>query len=196
VANTAIIVAGGKSSRMRSNKALLKIDHRSMIQVIYDELTKFFPNLIIVANEPHLYSEFNAQIVQDIYPGHGPLSGIHAGLTNSETDKNFFIACDMPFVNGHLAEYLCNQEGEWDAVVPQKDSYFQPLYAVYKKSCLPSIERCILENRHKITSFYNDVYVKYINHEVIGDFGNLERIFSNINTPEEFTKGITDFQKE
>lgn len=196
MADTAIIVAGGKSSRMRSNKALLKIDHRSMIQVIYDELTKFFPNLIIVANEPHLYSEFNAQIVQDIYPGHGPLSGIHAGLTNSKTDKNFFIACDMPFVNGHLAEYLCNQEGEWDAVVPQKDSYFQPLYAVYKKSCLPSIERCILENRHKITSFYNDVSVKYINHEVIGDFGNLERIFSNINTPEEFTKGITDFQKE
>lgn len=191
MSTTAIIIAGGKSTRMKVNKALLELNNKPMLQIIIDNLKDYFPNLLLVTNEPNLYDKFNIQKISDIMPGHGPLSGMHAGLSNSTTERNFIVACDMPFVNGALASYICNHKGEWDVVTPKLGNYYEPLFAAYKKACIPYLENSILNNEHKSTTFYKDVNVNYITREEILQFGDPEKIFSNINTPDEYINLLT-----
>lgn len=184
----AIILAGGKNTRMGANKALLEIADRQLIRRIIDELAGEFPEIIIVANEPELYSQFGVRVTRDIIPGRGPLSGIHAGLTVSPCRLNFVTACDMPFISGPLAAYMVKLTGDADALVPRIDDKWQPLFAVYARDCLPAITDCLNRDRCKITAFYPEVRVKYIEEDLVRKFSDPERIFYNVNTPGELAR--------
>ncbi|GAW92030.1 molybdenum cofactor guanylyltransferase [Calderihabitans maritimus] len=180
-----VVLAGGKSSRMGTNKALLAVHGQTMIEHVVEEMRKAFREVIIVTNEPHLYSGLGVRVITDLIPGLGPLSGIHAGLTASSYEYSFVTACDMPFIDHRLAAYLVQEAPGYDVVVPQKGDYLEPLHAVYSKACIAPIKMC-LENRiFKIIAFYPAVKVKFVGIERMRPLADLEKVFFNVNTPQE-----------
>lgn len=96
---TAIILAGGKSSRMGFDKQFLKIDKRRLMFSIINKLNKEFDEIIIVTNKPDHYIGLSHKITRDILRDKGPLGGIHAGLMQASSKYSLVIACDMPNIN-------------------------------------------------------------------------------------------------
>lgn len=186
---TGIILAGGKNSRMGTNKAFLNIDGVRLIDIIISIYREIFKEIIIVTNEPLAYVEFNdATIVTDIYKNKGPLGGIYTGLFYSRNNYAFVSACDMPYLNKDFILYLTEQTGKYDIVVPVLADGFQPLHAIYSRNCLPAIKRLLTADKLKITGFYKEMRQMSIPEEKTKPFDKDGRLFLNINTPEDVKK--------
>ncbi len=184
----AVVLAGGKSTRFRGNKALARLASQRLIDRLVDTLRGVFPRVFVVAAAAEEYRDLGVEVVADLFPGRGPIAGIHAGLVASPWPTNFFVACDMPFVNGALARYLVEQAGEGiDAVVPVVGGYPEPLCAVYCKSCLAPITSLLEKGVSKVTSFYPSVRVRYVGEEELVPFG-VARCFFNVNTKSDLKK--------
>lgn len=183
-----IVLAGGKSSRFRENKAFAKMTSQYLIERIVSVLREVFPMLILVTNSPAEYCCLGVEVVTDLIPGRGPLSGIHAGLVASPYSLNFVVACDMPFVSGTLATYLVSRATpDTDAVVPVIRGYREPLYAVYRKTCVAPVEAYLQKGVYKVTSFYDSIQVRYIFEKELAPFGGAKSFF-NINTREDLKR--------
>jgi len=179
--NTAIILSGGKSSRMDfKNKAFFKMGGKSLIEVVLKEVS-IFKEILVVANNPSRYQSLGMKIVPDIIPNHGPLSGIHAGLVHAKYENCMVLPCDMPFVTEALIKYLVGLAKDCDVVVPKVGDYFQPLCAVYSKNCIEQIERCMKSGINKVTDVYPRVKVKHVEEKEINLYGNVDDLFRNIN---------------
>jgi len=179
---TAIILAGGKSTRMGRNKAFVRVKEHKMLEGVIRVLNGEFPEIIVSAND-NLFDDLGVKTVPDIFPDHGPLGGIHAGLRTSSYAMNFLVACDMPFIDVRLAVHMVKSAAGYDAVVPRLRKYYQPLFAVYSKTCLTAIENRLKQGQNKIFSFYSDVKTRFIGIDEIGLFGDPEKMFFNVNTP-------------
>lgn len=183
---SAAILAGGKSSRMGTNKAFVQVRSCRIIDHAIEELNAISNDILIVTNTAEDYQHLGIRVVTDILPGYGPLSGIHSALTNALTDRVLVVACDMPFIEASLANYLIELTDNYDIVVPTVDGYYEPLFAVYTKNCLPQIERCIKAgNTHRVIDIFPHLKVKYVSEEEISQVANIEKVFYNINTPKE-----------
>ena len=185
----AIILSGGKSSRMGTNKALLKINDKTNIERIADSLKPHFDDIILVTNDPEQYRFLGLKMVEDHFLDKGPLAGIHAGLAASDYETNFTIACDMPFVSGELARALVNMGRNYDAVVPIINGRLQTLFAVFKKKVTTEIEQCIESGRLPIKHLLEHLNVLYVPEKDLSlDCSNidLERVFFNMNHPNEY----------
>lgn len=181
---TAIILAGGKSTRMGTDKALIRVSDDNMLESAVRALAGGFSELIISANN-RSYESLEIKTVSDVYPGRGPLAGIHAGLLASGNDVNFVVPCDMPFIDVQLALYMVELANGFDVVVPKIGTYYEPLFAVYTKNCLPAIEAHLLAGRNKVMKLYTDtgLKIRYVNEAEIEKFGHSESLFFNVNTP-------------
>jgi molybdenum cofactor guanylyltransferase len=143
---TGIILSGGKSSRMGTNKSLLKLGNETVIEIIHKVLSELFPRVIIITNDIITYEFINCEKFGDIKLGYGPLSGIHSGLINSKTDKNFIISCDVPLISKKIIEFIVDYPGDHDIVVPFADNHIQTLCGMYHKNILNEIESIFLSN--------------------------------------------------
>ncbi|MCM3664562.1 molybdenum cofactor guanylyltransferase [Mesobacillus subterraneus] len=184
----AIILSGGKSSRMGTNKALLKFHEKTNIERIKDELKHVFDDIILVTNDPETYQFLNIKTVTDQYPGSGPLAGIHAGLEASDYEENFVVACDMPFVSAELASSLVKALKHHDAVVPVSDGRQHPLFAAYQKRVAGDAKACIEEGTLRLKHMLENLNVRYLAEEDLRLYceRSLERVFFNMNRPEEY----------
>lgn len=182
----AIILAGGKNSRMAKNKAFMRIGERSIIEGIIERVRPLVEKVIVVTNNPDEYSRLGAEVVTDIIPGRGPLSGIHAGLMASPYQYNLTMACDMPFVSRELGGVLLDSAEGHDAVVVRIGGRPQPLYAVYSRDCVKPIERLLRGVNNKCTAFYPEIDVLYLDAESFILDVDLEEAYLNVNTPEDF----------
>src|SRR3990167_7393360 len=137
---TAIILAGGKSSRMGFDKAFLRIRHRPIIADILDKLKNIFDEILIVISPSRAFgysaNSTDLRVVSDVFPEKGPLGGIYTGLLNSKTKYNFVAACDMPFLNAALIRYLVEHKGDYDIIIPKMGKEFHPLFGIYSKNCI------------------------------------------------------------
>lgn len=186
---TGVILAGGKNSRMGTNKAFLEIDGTRLIDKTINIYRELFSEIIIVTNDPLSYVEFvDTTIVTDIYKGKGPLGGIYTGLFYSKNPYTFVSACDMPHLNKDFISCMINQAGKHDVIVPETAEGYQPLHAIYSRDCLPSIKRLLMLDKLKITGFYRDMRVLGISEEQISPFNKDGRLFQNLNTPEDVRK--------
>jgi molybdopterin-guanine dinucleotide biosynthesis protein A len=186
---TGIILAGGKNSRMGTNKAFLEIDGARLIDKTINIYRDLFLEIIIVANDPLSYLEFaDTTVVTDIYKGKGPLGGIYTGLFYSKNPYAFVSACDMPYLNEEFIEYLAGLSGKHDIIVPKLAEGYQPLHAIYSRNCLPSIKRLLMLDKLKITGFYRDMRVLEVSREQIFPFNKDGRLFQNLNTLEDMKK--------
>ncbi|WP_245712531.1 molybdenum cofactor guanylyltransferase [Anaerobacillus alkalilacustris] len=186
----AVILAGGKSSRMGKNKALLQINGITTIERTKNSLREVFDDILLVANDDERYRFLNVPITKDKVIDKGPLAGIHAGLLTANHDTNLFVACDMPFISSKLAKLLVELSDGFDAVVPVIDGEQHPLFAVYKKSIIRVIENCFETKQLRIKSLLNKVNVKYVTEDQLKnkEIDKLEQVFYNMNHPFEYEK--------
>jgi molybdopterin-guanine dinucleotide biosynthesis protein A len=162
---TGIILAGGKNLRLGRNKALEKIGGVTVIERVVSRLTPIVSQLIIVTadGKNHLIHIPSAKFKADVYPGKGPLGGIYSGLSASRTEKNIAVACDMPFLSTTLLKHMLELAPGFDAVVPKnKSSLFEPLHAIYSRTCLPVIKSHLDAGQLSIRAFLAEVRVRYI----------------------------------
>ena len=188
---TAFILAGGFSSRMGTNKALLKINGKTLIQRQVELLEKIFVNVVISANETELYKFTNKEIVNDIFPGKGPLAGIHSSLKSSNTEVNFIISCDMPFISTELLQLLINYKSGAKIILPKADGKIQQLCGLYSKKIIGEIERLLEESNQKNSRLKGSIFellerVDYEEIEVTNEEFYHPDLFLNINTPEDY----------
>lgn len=183
---TLAILAGGKSSRMNyNNKAFLNFKEKTFIEHIINA-GKNFKEIIIVANDRESYEKFNLRIVEDIYKGNGPLSGIHSALKNSITDYVLCVACDMPLVSSELLDFLGSNDEDYDILVPRYKDRLQPLCSIYSKNIVDKIEDRLIKNENKLQNF-----IMSSNYKIIEELDNRkfeEEDFLNINTPIDFNE--------
>ena len=179
---TGVVLAGGKSSRMRENKAFLDVDGQTLLERVVTGLRAVFPEVIIVG-DPDAYRGLADRVVADIFPGVGPLAGIHAGLTFASHNLVFVAACDLPFVNGGLASFIAARAEGFDAAVPCVGGRLQPLFAAYRKTCLGPVTRCLEAGRYRVASFLGEVRVRYLTEADFAGWPHLRRVFFNVNTP-------------
>ena len=183
---TGVILAGGASSRMGRNKALLTVDGTPLIQRIHHIMTGLFQNVLLVTNSPDEYDFLLCRKVRDIYPGVGSIAGLHAGLTASPTERIFVVACDAPFLNPALIRKLCDIEGIWDAVIPIGATGKEPLHALYSRDCLPFLEQMLEMDQRKILILYDQVRTRFVMSEEFASIPEAELSFFNLNTPAEY----------
>ncbi|MFH2131047.1 MAG: molybdenum cofactor guanylyltransferase [bacterium] len=178
---TAVVLAGGESRRMGTDKSLLSIAGKPMIQHIVDQLRHNFQHLLISANEPGKYDFMDVPVVFDQQKGMGPLMGILSSLQQSPTELNFITTCDAPDIRLPIVRKMLCEAEDHDAVIPLSvDGRYEPLFAVYRKSVIHHCQELIEAGERKIATLFDRVSIKVLNFDQ-PDW------FQNINTPEEYT---------
>lgn len=198
--NTAIILAGGKSTRMGFDKQLIKIGNICITEYIIEILKPIFKNIIVVTNKPELYANLDVGIAQDFYKGYGPLGGIHAGLLKSQSIYNYFIACDMPYVNTDYIKYMMKRIVETgyekDAVITKSADWIEPFNAFYSKELLPLIEDNIIKEKRGISELLDRSNVLYVDEYIARGFSQNWSMFTNLNTKKDLMELTTLLEDE
>ncbi|MDD2319887.1 MAG: formate dehydrogenase accessory sulfurtransferase FdhD [Geobacteraceae bacterium] len=192
---TAVILAGGKSTRMKSNKALLPYSGELFIERIHRQLSALFPEVMLVTNTPELYRFLPCRMVPDEYQGLGSLAGIHAALKHSSTEYVFVVACDMPYLNSELLRQMVAKAQGCDVVIPESDGGYEPLHAIYRKSCLPAMEEALQSGKIKIVDCFDWSKVSVVSRDEIVAVDPEFLSFRNINTPEEYFRFREEMQE-
>lgn len=184
---TGVILAGGKSSRMGVNKALLQLGEQKIIERIVDLMRSIFSEVIIITNTPEEYEFLNLSLFEDIYKWKGPLAGIHSALYHSQTEKVFVLSCDVPLMTKEMIEYIINYESNKPIKFCEAAGYHQPLVGVYSKKILNEINKFISEKEISDKSFHQflkNVDAEIIHPEKLPFYKN--EIFFNVNKPEDY----------
>jgi FdhD protein len=186
---TGVILAGGASSRMGRNKALLEVDGSPIIARTYQTLARLFHEVIVVTNSPQDYDFLPCRKVPDIFLGYGSIAGLHSALAHSSTSHSFVAACDMPFLDATIIRHLCDTQKEgYDAVIPFSEGGQEPLHAVYSSACTDVFENAIQNGERKILDILNRVNIRQIPYEEVRRIGGQTTSFLNVNTPEEYER--------
>jgi len=181
-----IILAGGSNSRMNGeDKAQLVVDSLPLIERKIELLQGLFSEVLIVCNRRRQYDYPQVKIVFDRQEGCGPLMGLYSGLQASSREINFVTACDMPFVNEQLVGLLIETSQNCGVAAPVVKGYWEPMMAVYNKSILPAIQKCLDDNRRKMVSFFDQVQVREVTEAQVKTFDPDLLSFLNVNTPEQ-----------
>jgi molybdopterin-guanine dinucleotide biosynthesis protein A len=189
---TAIILAGGKSSRFGQSKALQVIGSKSLIQWVVDRLAILSTEIIIATAYGEAIpcsSTVMMKTVADIYPGKGPLGGIYSGLVASSSSQIIVAGCDTPFLSVSLLEYMAQTLVDSDVALPRIGEMIEPLCAVYSKNCLVPIQGLLKQNELRISALFSMVRVRYIEEDEINRFDPEHLSFFNINSQDKLERG-------
>jgi molybdopterin-guanine dinucleotide biosynthesis protein A len=187
---TAIILAGGKSSRMGSdqNKAILKLSGKRLIDIVISKLKHIVGDNIIIVGPPEKYPSYK-QVVPDLFNQKGLLVGLYSGLKASDSRYNLVVGCDMPFLKLELLQYMKDKMDSNDIIIPRyAKSYIEPLCAIYNKDCLKVMERNIKAEILSIRRIFPYLKVRYIEEKEIKRVDPELNSFFNINYKEDFIR--------
>ncbi|MDO8137702.1 MAG: molybdenum cofactor guanylyltransferase [Candidatus Brocadiales bacterium] len=184
---TAVVMAGGKSLRMGSDKALLKIGNLTAVEFQLQRLRPLFDEIILSTNAPEEFRHLDIPCLPDIIPDRGPLGGIYTALLRAKNPYIFAIACDMPFVSAALIDYLKEKCEGYDVTVPETDRGLEPLHAIYSRDCIPAIKKHLeADSKGRVIGFFPDVRVRVITKEEIAQIEGGPQAFLNFNTPKDY----------
>ncbi len=185
---TGIILAGGKSSRMGTDKGVVEINKKKIIQYVIDVLKEVSDEILIIANNDN-YNELGFKVYPDKVKECGPLGGIYTGLFHSSNELNVIISCDTPLITKEVLLSLIENIDDNEIIVSRENGNVHPLCAVYKKQSILKLKKQ-LENGHlKLKEVLTKFKTKY------QDFDN-EAIFFNLNTQEDVGKLIFKISKK
>jgi len=176
---TGVVLAGGKSTRMGRNKALLPFQGRTLIETVVETMTSVFSRVLLSIHQPDAYPSLDLLKVVDRYPEIGPLGGITSVLESGQS-RILCVGCDMPFLNRDLIRNLCSFDS-FDAVIPVWQERPQVLHALYSQSLLPSFQASIRAGRYRITDALEGTHFLYL-----FDLYSEGRSFQNLNTPADY----------
>lgn len=179
------VLAGGKSSRMGENKALLTINNKRFLDRITDELS-IFDEVLVSAASKNDYKDIKYDIYEDEHKEIGPIEGIYQIVSHAANEYVFVCAVDMPFVSAELVSYMAEFiSSDYDCYVMMDDNHIHPLCAIYSKAVLPVIEKLIAEGKYRLMGVLNSLRTKYIRLEsTCFD----KKVVKNINTKDEYKK--------
>jgi molybdenum cofactor guanylyltransferase len=192
---TAIILAGGKSSRLGRDKALEKIGGKYLIERIIDSLSQFGDDIIVITAAPNQLPGLNIEKVIDTYPHTGAKVGLCTGINAATSFYSLVVACDMPFLNIDLLRYLLDAVSGFDAAIPRIGDKIEPLHAVYSKNCIPILEEQIRKGKLKISDIFNEINVRYIEAEEIERYDPQHLSLFNINSEADLKRAKTIVEK-
>ena len=160
---TAIILAGGNSSRMGEDKSMLELNGKTLIENNCDILKNLFSQVIISANDKAKYEFLGLEVVPDKALNQGPLMAIASTLQASDNQINFVLACDIIDVDIELIKKMLVFAEDFDAVVPRTaDGKFEPLFAIYRKNLLAPMNEALDSGIRKIDKLYDSFKLKYV----------------------------------
>lgn len=180
-----IILAGGKSSRLGQNKALIEFEGEPVIQRVVYALQPLVDEIVLATNTPECFAFLGLRMVADVYVDSGALGGLHAGLSAIQSEYGLTVGCDMPFLNIDLLQYMLLHTMDYDIVMPRIDDFYEPLHAIYARRCLPAIEHSIQSGQRRLLSFASQMNVWYIGGDEIDRFDPQHLSFFNINSPDD-----------
>lgn len=187
---TGVILAGGENKRFDGkNKAFLQLGEKRIIDRLMDAYSRLFDDIVVVTNDPAMYVDIDAFIVTDHYDARSSLNGLHAGLFAAAHEYAFFTACDTPFIKERLIRHLLSAiEKKVDIVLPSTATGYEPLFAAYKKSCLPAMEWQLENNLVKISGLFRKMRVKRVDESELRDVDPDLVSFFNVNRPDDLLK--------
>jgi molybdopterin-guanine dinucleotide biosynthesis protein A len=183
------VLAGGKSSRMGKNidKAFLDFGGRTLLDRALGVMRTICDKITVVG-DPDKFAKYCESVVADVFPGCGPLAGIHTALVHSSAELNLMLAVDMPFVSTELLAFLFQAADNHALVtVPRIGKGLQPLCAVYRPGFSIIAENALRAGNHKIDAAFANVSIRVVEEDELTEAGFSERNFFNINTPEDRT---------
>ena len=177
---TGIILAGGKSSRMGTDKGFLEYNGKRFTQHAIDALTPHVNTIIIVSDNPD-YDVFKLKRIPDLIKNSGPLAGLYSGLSASQTDYNIVLSCDIPLVNSNIIEALAKHiNNDIEVIQIQSKNKTMPLIAAYKTSCKNKCLDLLNNDERRLR-----VAIQQFTSKTIVLDESLENFTTNINTPSE-----------
>ena len=181
-----VILAGGSSRRLPTNKALERIGGKTLIERVVDILAHLTTEVLVVVARPtqaaNLLLPSSVRVVTDRYPGRGSLGGVFTGVEASAEPWSLVVACDMPFLSVDLLRHLVGESADVDAVVPRLKGQPEPLHALYSKACLTPMQRRLQAGDLKIASLFEAIRVRYVDEGTIDRIDPRHLSFFNINT--------------
>jgi len=185
------VLAGGKSSRMgagpgkEKDKVFLELGGQTLLDRALAVMDTVCDRVAIVG-DPAKFTKYDL-VVADIFPGCGPLAGIHAALVHSSAELNLMLAVDMPFVSRELLAFLFATAEKSDAIVtvPRSSKGLQPLCAVYRREFSTVAEQALRAGKYKIDATFSSVSVRVIEEGELAAAGFSEHSFFNVNTPQD-----------
>jgi molybdopterin-guanine dinucleotide biosynthesis protein A len=180
------VQAGGRSTRMGQDKALIPVAGKRLIEHVLDHVEGISDDLFITSNQPEKLRDLNYRLVSDRNPGRGALYGLETALQAARHDDVLVVACDMPFIQLKLLDHMLLLTGEADVIIPELENGYEPLLAIYRRStCLPALRRSLHDQNPRMISFYPAVDVLAIPATIIDRLDPGRLSFFNINTPED-----------
>ncbi|MBD0822985.1 NTP transferase domain-containing protein [Aestuariibaculum marinum] len=177
---TGIILSGGKSSRMGTDKGFLSLNGKFFTQHVIDALRPLVSEIIIVSNNSD-YDIFNQRRIQDIITDAGPVAGIASGLKSSKTDYNLVLSCDIPLITLEVLQLLIdNATNEFDIIQIESQGKTMPLVALYKSTCKEKFIKLLNEDERRLRFAVNQCKVKTVTLPL-----EWAKSVMNVNTPEE-----------
>lgn len=180
---TGVLLAGGKSSRMGTNKALLRFATGEMVvERIVSRVAPLCAEVLIVTNTPDEYAFLGLPMFADAYPGASSLGGIYTGLLHASSPRALVLSCDLPLVNASLLAYLLALPFDYDVLMPYVEARQQPLHALYARTCLPTMQAQIESGDLKIVRLLDTLRGR-----IVTDFPpEWLPSFRNMNTPADW----------
>jgi molybdenum cofactor guanylyltransferase len=184
----AFVLGGGKSSRMGNDKAFLELGGRTLVSRALGLAASVAGRVAIVGASTKFMSL--ARVVEDVFPGQGPLAGIHAALSETDAAFNLMLAVDLPFLEKNFLLYLISQASRGSAVatVPKTQHGWQPLCAVYRREFAATAERALRAGKNKIDPLFRQVETRMVSEQEMSSLNFSESMFRNLNTPEEYRR--------
>lgn len=181
---SAIILAGGKSSRMGQNKALMKLNNLSLVEHSI-KIAKHFTNNILLSTNSNEYELLKITKIADLHKEIGALGGLHACLKYSETEKNIVLACDTPFISEKTIEKLISESKNFDITILKNGDFYEPLLGIYSKKVFQQIEKNISEKKYSLRQL-----IEKTNYNLVELNLKTENQLININTPADYKKAL------
>ncbi|MCI0411500.1 molybdenum cofactor guanylyltransferase [bacterium] len=181
-----VILAGGKSTRMGKNKALLPYRDRYLIDAPIEILNGIFSRVFLSVRNQDDFAEYGLPKIPDLHPDIGPIGGI-TSILKAGISRAFCVACDMPYLNEAFIQYLCSLS-DFDVVIPVWKGREEMLHAVYSESLLAGFEASIAAKKYKLRDALGAARVHFVTEEAIGQFDPSGKMFQNVNTPSDYEK--------
>ncbi len=192
-----IVLAGGRSRRLGTDKAELTFDDRTLLEIVIDRLSSVCPQVIVASGSRSARDipALPVQFVSDTIPGAGPLAGVQAGLAVAPTAFSLVVACDMPFLNLPLLDYMAGLPRRYQALVPRVADRWHPLHAVYARSCLPAIESLLARGGNSMKELLSRLDVRTLSEEEMRHHDPEGLSVFNLNNQQDLARAQTIWQR-
>ena len=182
------VLAGGRSSRMGSDKALLSYEGMDFVSRAVSTLQQLALPVRVVTDVPERFTHLSVPILVDRIPDGGPLAGLATALSASESQHNYFLPCDTPLVGPRLYEALAGESGHFDVVVPQDGLDRKHLLcAYYSRDCLESMDWLLCQGVRRVEAIL-EVPELRVHLLSTPDWGIPDSSFLNVNTPKDLER--------